>query len=55
MSRDIGYFWVKFYNYIDSRIMYWNGKRFEAFESDFVNDEIESIDERRVYQEIHSK
>ena len=43
MDRDNGYFWVKFYNHKEMRILYWNGKRFEGFPSDIVHDEIESI------------
>lgn len=51
LERENGYYWVKFYNYEASHIMYWNGRRFEAFKSDFVDDEIEAVDEKRITQE----
>jgi len=53
ITRELGYYWVKFYNHEASRIMYWNGEGFEAFASDFVDDEIEEVDELRIIQKIH--
>lgn len=40
---NIGYYWVKHFNHIELKIMYFNGFRFEKFASDNrINDEIES-------------
>lgn len=48
-TRTIGgYYWVKFYNHKDERILYWNGEGFESFSGDRVNDEIEKVDENRI-------
>jgi hypothetical protein len=40
---NIGYYWVKHFNYTELKIVYFNGFRFEMFASDSrINDEIES-------------
>lgn len=45
MSRKNGYYKVKFYNHVKTKIMYWNGVYFECFKSDpIIHDEIESYD-----------
>ncbi len=54
-NRENGYYWVKFYSHEDSHIMYWNGRRFEAFESDFVHDEIEKIDELSITKKAYTE
>lgn len=47
-DRIGGYYWVKFYNHEKPIIMFWNGHSFESFRSDFINDEIEEVNENRI-------
>jgi hypothetical protein len=47
-KRTVGYYWVKFYNHEKEIIMFWNGFGFESFRSQFIHDEIESINENRI-------
>ena len=40
-----GYYKVKFFNYSEFWILYWNGEHWESFKSDETpNDEIESVE-----------
>jgi len=43
MIRQIGYYWVKFYNYIGEYILYFDGNTFQSYKGQQLpNDEIES-------------
>jgi hypothetical protein len=51
MKREIGYYWVKFYNHKEWKIMFWNTEYFKGFPGDRHHDELEQVDEKRITRE----